>query len=125
MSGSLIGENLGWKGPKQLWEKVRGQKKGKMRQISYNKSPWGFKPSFLQSYKGGVDQKSLNIQMIFSEVFYGSTAVAMTSDFASDTGKNWWSCTQPVLAEWLMDNSQQSWPCPSSVTCGIACGPIN
>lgn len=85
----------------------------------------GFQTFISPKLQRGVDQKSLNIQMIFSEVFYSSTAVAMTSDFASDTGKNWWSCTQPVLAEWLMDNSQQSWPCPFSVTRGIACGPIN
>jgi len=47
--GSLIEENLGWKGTKQRWEEVRGWKTGMKRQISYDKSLWGFKPSFLQS----------------------------------------------------------------------------
>lgn len=51
--GSLIGENLGWKGTKQRWEEVRGREKGKMRQISCDTSFWGFKPSFLRSYPGG------------------------------------------------------------------------
>lgn len=75
---------LGWKKAplvfllKQIWatrapnrggRSRRGEKKGKMRQNHHEVSWWGFRPSFLQSYQKGMDQKSLHMQITFLQLF--------------------------------------------------------